>query len=415
MGDQLTAEQLLLSALINSQDVKSAATYGMTPEYFAGFRSEYVWLLNYVDNYDTQPSREVFLAAFPDFRLGSHEDVRSAVDMVFRAYGRRAMVKAMTEAYTALDLDDVEIAWATLQAAEPRRTQSKPRKLLTDLGFLDRWDEARIAIEIPYPTIQRHTGGLEAGNLWYWAARPGAGKSAHLVNIAAHSVLAGNRVRCFSLEMSEAEVRGRFHALLARKYGYPHITLNDIRSRRVDKHDYKTFVGELEDRLRNSGGELTIHTPANGPVTPGVIAAGANEWDLNVIDYVGLVKIDGGGASVDDWRLAAKVSNSLKETALGQSTAILAAAQINRDGDHGNAPPKLRNLAQSDALGQDADVLITGRAHPHNVGSHLSIEKNRHGPSGAQVHTLFDPNVGDFKEVTEDAINSLILDKEAGL
>ena len=81
----VTAEQMLISALINSQDALSARTYGMTPEYIEGYPAEYAWLLNYVETYHDQPSPEIFGEAFPEFRLGSHDNVRAAVDPASRA------------------------------------------------------------------------------------------------------------------------------------------------------------------------------------------------------------------------------------------------------------------------------------------------------------------------------------------
>ena len=413
MADNLTAEQLLISALINSQDVRSGLSFGLTPDYIEGFRAEYNWLLNYEEQYGSQPSKEIFLAAFPDFRMGEHEDVRSAVDMVFKAFGRRRMTASMTAAFDLLAAGDLELAWSELQTAEPRRTNRKPKRLLTDMDFLDNWNAPLSAVELPYPTLHRHTKGIQPGNLWYLAARPGQGKTAHLCNIVKHAVMAGNRVRFFSLEMSEDEVRARFHAALATQLKVDGITLDTLRERSVDMHVYKTFVGELDDFLRGTGGFIDIQTPRDGACTPGAVASGADEYHLNVIDYVGLMKADSGGAAVDDWRLQAKISNSLKEIGLASATGILGAAQINREGEVGTAPPKVKNLSQSDALGQDGDVVVTLRGMPHNVATAWSLEKNRHGASGIPFFTTFDPNKGIYREITGDQADSLVIEKEA--
>jgi len=109
----------------------------------------------------------------------------------------------------------------------------------------------------------------------------------------------------------------------------------------------------------------------------------------------------------------ASISNSLKTIALAQGTAMLCAAQINRDGDTGSAPPKVKNLAQSDALGQDGDVVLTMRAKPKNVATHFSIEKNRHGLSGIPFFTTFDPNTGTYTEISGEHAEDLVLNAEA--
>jgi replicative DNA helicase len=216
----------------------------------------------------------------------------------------------------------------------------------------------------------------------------------------------------YSLEMSEMEVRARFHAALATHYGVPGITMQDIRDRRVDLHAYKQFISELDDRLE---GVLDIHTPKDGPVSPSVVATKADEYSLNVVDYIGLMRADTGSAAVEDWRTAAQISNRLKEIALAQSTGMLVASQINREGESGTAPPKIKNLAQSDALGQDGDVVITMRAKPHNVATAFSLEKNRHGMSGIPFFTTFDPDRGIYREVDADSVEELIIRAEEAL
>ena len=118
------------------------------------------------------------------------------------------------------------------------------------------------------------------------------------------------------------------------------------------------------------------------------------------------------GEFIKDQREMAKISNSLKRIALGQQVGVLCAAQINRDGETGSAPPRIKNLSQSDALGQDGDVVLTMRAKPKNVATHFSIEKNRHGSSGIHFHTTFDPNSGVYTEISADHAEDLVINAE---
>lgn len=402
-----SAEALLISALINSQDVLAASKFGVVPGHFIGYRDEYNWLLNYLDTYASEPSWDIFSEAFPMVRRSDHTDVRSACDQVFKAYGKRNITEAMSEAMELMGLGDVHAAHALLVKAEPLRANPKPRALLTDVSFLDDWDKETHVIDTPYPTLNRVTGGLREGQLWYMAARPKNGKSAHLVNMVTKAVLDGCRVKFFSLEMSEAEVRARFHARLASQFGYKGITLTGIRDRTVDKHDYKTFVSELQEKLENSGGILDIHSPKDGQVTPGVVRGGADEYHLNAIDYIGLMRSDEGGRT-QEWQTLAGISNDLKVMAGVSRSAFLVASQINREGETGHEPPKLSNLAGSDALGQDGDVVITMRKKPHNVGTAFSVEGNRHGEE-VKFYTEFDPNTGTFGEVDKHHLEELIM------
>src|SRR5690349_4468175 len=95
----MSPEAILISALINNQDVTAGQKYGLSPHHFYGYKAEYQWLLNYVDTYEgEQPSKDIFCANFPNFMFSPHEDIRSACDMVFKAHGKKQITTAVTKA-----------------------------------------------------------------------------------------------------------------------------------------------------------------------------------------------------------------------------------------------------------------------------------------------------------------------------
>lgn len=405
------AEALLISALINNQDVTEAARYGVTPMHFIGYPVEYSWVVNYLEIYREQPSEAAFLEHFKDFPFKNHTDVRYACDQVLEAfYGRKFMENA-TLGLEAIRRGSVSEAYEIITKTEYAQTSSKPHSMLST-AFLDSWEEPQKGIEVPYPTLQRATGGLKPGNLWYLAARLGQGKSAYLLDIATHAMLQGKKVLYYSLEMSEHELRARQHSILARKMGYTDFTATQLLRHQIDLPSYKRFLGELEEFVPE--GDMHTHTPAQGPVSPAVISSRASEYDLIVVDYATLMVTDAGEHASSDWRTATQISNRLKLVGLAHGVPILAAAQINRDGEHGDLPPKIRNLAQADALGQDGDVVITMRSRARNVASIFSLEKNRHGLSGLRWWTVFDVDNGVFHEISEDQAEERVLQAELG-
>lgn len=409
----VSGEALLLSALVNTGSVGEEGNYGISIEHFGGFRSEYSWLVNYVTTYGDQPSRDIFGHKFPDFPLVEHANVRSACEEVYRSANRRRITAAMSDATDQLHLGNADAAHAILAAAQPHHAAGPPRRILSDRDHMTAWGRNPYCVEVPYPTLQRVTGGIRAGNLWYLAARPGQGKSAHLGSIAKHAIKTGNRVLFYSLEMSEEEVRARFHASFASDLGFPSLTVTDLLRHTADLETYRRFLDVLDGKLEAWGGGLDVHTPADGRVSPATVAGRCGDYELTIVDYVGLMAADGGGTAVDDWRVMAKISNSLKDTALAKKARLLCAAQINRDGETGSAPPKVKNLAQSDALGQDGDVVLTMRAKPRNVATVFSVEKNRHGASSIPFYTTFDPNAGVFTEVSAEHAEDLVINAEA--
>ena len=81
---QVSAEAVLISALLNNQEVRAAATYGITAEHFVGYHDEYTWLLNYIETYGSEPTQDIFATPSPTSPSPSTED-RSAADMVHTA------------------------------------------------------------------------------------------------------------------------------------------------------------------------------------------------------------------------------------------------------------------------------------------------------------------------------------------
>jgi replicative DNA helicase len=130
--------------------------------------------------------------------------------------------------------------------------------------------------------------------------------------------------------------------------------------------------------------------------------------DLVLIDF--LSKMKGGGAG-DDWQALGRISGDLQTLAQQYQIPIAAGSQINRMGA-GKEPPNAENLAQSDKIGQDADLLVTIAPRSARV-LHSKIAKNRHGASGLTWYSHFDPGKGIYTEISGDKAGELIeRDKE---
>jgi replicative DNA helicase len=167
---------------------------------------------------------------------------------------------------------------------------------------------------------------------------------------------------------------------------------------------YKRLVDRISEEV---SGELFVIDTSLGRVSPATIQAQSDQADLVIVDYAGLLSTPMGNRAVDDWRSMASISNMLKEVSVATSVPIISAAQINRDGDGaGWKPPRVKNLAQSDALGQDADVVITHKRYSKSTAV-ASIEKNRHGASGDYFWTRFQPDEGRFEEITREQADDI--------
>jgi phosphosulfolactate phosphohydrolase-like enzyme len=131
------------------------------------------------------------------------------------------------------------------------------------------------------------------------------------------------------------------------------------------------------------------------------VARLAQDYQFVVVDHVGLMANGAGKKAIEDWRVAAEISNVLKEITLAQHVGVLAAAQINREGEtRGWIPPKLRYMAGADDLGRDCDVGIAF-ARMAESSVHYYAEKVR-DQRPARWYGKFEPAVGDFDELSKD-------------
>ena len=403
-----TPESLCISAVVNSGSVSHHTQYGVVATYFDGFRAEYEWLESFIKNYGRTPSREEFLTKWPEFPMSiEQDDARWPASELMREYTEKKTSRTLMAAGLALRSGNLDDAIEKMQSVEVIQPVLKPPSLLRDYTYLDSYDQEDERIGIPWMTPQEYTLGIGKGELWYLAARPSQGKSFLALNIAAHAAIQGNNVVIYSLEMTKRQTQQRMHVILANTLGIK-LNLNDVRHRRVPAVEYKGILQDLEAQVP---GEIHIHTPADGAVTPSVIGANADSYDLSIVDYIGLMRPDSMGRAVDDWRTLAAISNQLKEIALQHNTRIIAASQVNREAGNSRMPPKLSQLSQSDALGQDADVVITfTRPSMHTM--QYSMEKNRHGQAGTRFYSHYDVAYGNMGEITRERAEEIRADDE---
>lgn len=295
----------------------------------------------------------------------------------------------------ALREGDLAGAFDAIEHVErPRGFTREPADIFDHALLEDRFSQGHI--EVPFPTLQRLTnGGIGAGELWYWAARFGQGKTHSLTGIAARAAEVGCHVGIASLEMPAGEIATR---VLRRIAGKDAVLLG-----KLDSEDILERKKAQDELLERTAGTIRVFDPSYGTInTTAHISSMCQDYDLVLGDHVGLMRNHEGKRAIDDWRVLAQISNVLREITLESSTPVAFAAQVNREGENpGSAKaPKANHLAGSDALGQDADVVVTQKKLSKRVAVY-SAEKVRNGPVG-HWYTRFDPAKGRFEEIDYD-------------
>lgn len=249
-------------------------------------------------------------------------------------------------------------------------------------------DSGIIGVPTFIPAFDAMTEGLHPGQLIVLAARPGMGKSALAINIAANIAYRGlGCALVYSLEMRRDEIGHRILASEAK------VQLAAIRAGKLDPDQRRRVkhVIEHSDDIR-----LAIDDYAGVRVDD--IVARCHRYatryykpDLIVVDYLQLVTPDGhsDGRSTNRNDDVSRITRGLKLMAKTLDCPVLAMSQLSRVCEgRDDKRPILSDLRDSGAIEQDADVVLFLYRHHVYVKSHdpseaeLIIAKQRQGQTG---------------------------------
>ncbi|MGH8881054.1 MAG: replicative DNA helicase, partial [Stackebrandtia sp.] len=246
-----------------------------------------------------------------------------------------------------------------------------------------------------YTDLDRLTNGMQPGQLWVVAARPGVGKSVLAADIARHAALQLRKHVYFaSLEMSAKELTNR---VIAAECKIPLFRIHDGKLNDEEWAKVADCAGELADAPFNI--DETAHISVTEIRARARRAAQRGHLDLVIVDYLQLIASTTGRRNDTREREVADISRGLKVLAKDLAVPVIAIAQLNRAVEgRVDKRPALADLRESGAVEQDSDVVIllhrpdyydkeSGRAGEID----LHVAKNRHGPTdvvtlAAQLH-----------------------------
>jgi replicative DNA helicase len=151
------------------------------------------------------------------------------------------------------------------------------------------------------------------------------------------------------------------------------------------KEEIKKYLTDLEQ-----SGLFTMYYGLNG-IADIEKKVKEEEPFLLVVDQLTQVEPVGKAKDIRDKYI--QITNALKRIALNEKVCILALHQLNREGE-GKKKPTLSNLAESDSVGRDADVVLALNEHEETKlkgldALDLIIAKNRQGAVGAKIPLHF--------------------------
>ncbi|HTM43760.1 MAG TPA: replicative DNA helicase [Polyangiaceae bacterium] len=306
------------------------------------------------------------------------------------------------------------------------RTALRPVKDALQLAFgvleaAARRGDAITGVPTGFDRLDRQIAGLHPGDLYIVAGRPGMGKTAFVLNIAANAAQPrrvrvedqhaafgeaeieqpGYAVAFFSLEMPLAQLASRLVATEAR------VDVSKFRSGSLVPDDWNKLTDaaarlgrlpvflddtpalsllDLRARVRRLKADIARQS-GDGPK--------AEKLGVVVVDYLQLMqgRRDAGNREQE----ISELSRGLKQLAKELEVAVIALSQLNRSVETRTTKdkrPQLSDLRESGAIEQDADTIIfIYRDEYYNETSaepgvaEIIVAKQRNGPTGTvKVH-----------------------------
>ena len=258
--------------------------------------------------------------------------------------------------------------------------------LMKNLKMIDEAERNQgnvIGLPTGFKALDEKTSGLQKSDLIIIAARPGMGKTAFALNVAAQSaVKAKASVLIFSLEMSQEQLGQRLIAMQAR------VESEKLKKGNLERKDWDRInvaLDELNER------KIVIDD------TPGIsIMEMRNKCrrlkaeqglDLVVIDYLQLMTFDGRADSRQ--QEVSALSRHLKLLAREMDCPVIVLSQLSRAPEQRqDKRPMLSDLRESGSIEQDADIVIfLYRDDYYNENSEkpgvceVNLAKHRSGPT----------------------------------
>jgi hypothetical protein len=238
---------------------------------------------------------------------------------------------------------------------------------------------------------QRLDGGLGKGELGFIVAPAGSGKSWLLARIGAEAMRQGKNVMHFTMELNENYVGLRYDSC------FTGIDFQDIRNH-VDtvKKKIETISGKLFIKYfpikTIASHTLKMHLERVQMLT-GI------KIDLIVVDYADLLRPMNADKNANSYSEAGSVYEELRAVAGELQIPVWSASQAHR-GAHEEDVIQAHNVADSYRKIMTGDVVLSlSRKMEDKAAStaRIHIIKNRFGPDGQTLPTLFNASNGDIR------------------
>jgi replicative DNA helicase len=272
-----------------------------------------------------------------------------------------------------------------------------------------------------FPVINRAAGGYVSGNVYVVYGKSGRGKSATTLEEAVELAMQGANVLIWSMEMGSYEGRVRLYTSISSRIGATITSLDGI-DMEAGFHSRDIRQATMSDEFEE---QFFVFLDSMNDILPGnLIIRAVDDDDFNVRDLrtleadimatkADVVVIDPfyyldyeKNTSKTTGGDAANTSKKLRRLAGSTQTVMFAITQADevdeKEDDDGNRElrlPKRSEVMKTQALLQDAAVLIAVDTNAKEGRGLIGLNKGRDGGEGESAEILYLPQIGIIKEM----------------
>jgi replicative DNA helicase len=406
-----SSEQLLISKVIQEQDISYPLKHGVKSDHFTKeWGTVWTWLISYWRTHGSVPTDRAINMEFGDIKVldAKSEPFSALVDEMFASYRQRNLVEAMSAAMPALNAGNTSEAFKLLSAGVQKAGADVAR--LRDVNLIETW-EARLekydelrkmpnairGIPTGINGLDRITSGFRPQQLITFVGEAKKGKSLMTLMMANAAHLHGKRPLFVSFEMSAEEQAARYDAIVA-KVPYSNILRANLSDLEFDK-----VRNTL--RMRKNMHPFIITEDTSSLTTVSSIAAKLQEYkpDILFVDGVYLMDDENGEPKGSPQALT-NITRSLKRLAQTADIPIIGTTQVLswKLGNKKSRRVTVDSIGYTSSFAQDSDLVLAVESDPDIEDQGIiRVVIARAAPQG-EIRINWDWNNMDFTEVGED-------------
>ena len=288
------------------------------------------------------------------------------LDNIRREFGLYVIRNTLLDSTTSLDAQDLSTTVDTLQKGLNKinlldNTEVVEGDLALSLdSFYDKYkrvQQGEITVGLPtgFPTFDKSTGGLKAGELDIVIAGSNEGKSVFLINVAKHLYLQGKNILYFSIELPKDQIIRRFISLAA------NINIDRFRDGILTADENTRFVNTMNAFKQRQNIFYIVDNPT---CTADSIAAKYEEIsakhkvDLIIIDYLGIMRPK--KSTGQKWEELGNIALDVRHIARTFKVPVLTAMQVKSEAVKNSKNPvyNMTDIANSFMVIHHADTVL---------------------------------------------------------